>query len=88
MMTLQEQQLEREYKVIYSLIQKDYGSVAQEFTEHIMNNYSYRKMSLGDILGLASDLQICDHCGEVTESEFMHNGEWDDDMCEWCYGNK
>ena len=79
----------RNYKMIYALIARDYGNdKGKEFTKYIMDNYEYTTMPLGDILALASDLHICDHCGEVTESEFMHNGEWDDDMCEWCYGNK
>lgn len=86
---LEQQAQARDYKMIHALISRDYGEhKGTEFTKHIMDNYSYRSMSLGDILALASDLQICDNCGEVTESEFMHNGEWDDDMCEWCYGNK
>ena len=85
---LEQQAQARNYKMIHAIISKDFGSnVAEKYTKHIMENYPYETMTLSQISCLADDFHICIQCEEVTETEFMHDGEWDDDLCEWCYGN-
>lgn len=83
---LREIERERNFKHMAALIERHHGN-GELYAKHIMDNYDYLGMKFSEILVLCDDLHICEQCGEVTETEFMHDGEWDDDICEWCWGN-
>lgn len=83
---LRQQDEERNFKHMAALIERHHGR-GELYAKYIMDNIDYLGMTFSDILVLCDDLEVCEQCGEVTEQEYMHDGEWDDDICEWCWGN-
>lgn len=74
------------YRTLYQVVNRHHKNAA-DLVDYIMDNYDYERMTPTEVLVLCDDLHICQQCGEVTESDMMHDGEWDDDICEWCWGN-
>ena len=75
-------------KILTAVIEKDHGAkYAEDYARYIMDAYDYKEIKLSDIPSLIDDLEICAQCNDVTHQDYMHDGDWDDDICEWCWGN-